>query len=262
MSITLVKRSSVRSPPIISASLVRTTSLSQRHWRAVEQGDVRRGHCRKPEIAGPDQSLRRRQRAVVGRQLVVQRAEPRVEKTVLEQLSVSRVVHVVALDRRFVRPADAAEAAGQYAISVRSVRIRCLTSVTGLFSAVCFASPTDWRRGETWHTLFSTDFSFAPIVEFSSGRPFNILAPSATRMAISRALTSGRPFVPTVRFARPASTQTVRLAFFRRTAISAATWASRTLTSRSTLRLIAQHSVRRTRQSRPDRRRLQPLQPL
>lgn len=43
-----------------------------------------------------------------------------------------------------------------------------------VFSGV-FASPTGWRKGETWQKIFS-DFTVAPIVEISSGRPFNILA--------------------------------------------------------------------------------------
>ena len=43
-----------------------------------------------------------------------------------------------------------------------------------VFSAV-FASPSEWRRGQTWHRIFS-DFILAPIFEVSSGRPFNILA--------------------------------------------------------------------------------------
>jgi hypothetical protein len=43
-----------------------------------------------------------------------------------------------------------------------------------VFSGV-FASPIGWRKGETWQRIFS-DFTLAPIVEISSGRPFNILA--------------------------------------------------------------------------------------
>jgi hypothetical protein len=43
-----------------------------------------------------------------------------------------------------------------------------------VFSGV-FASPSDWKRGETWQKIFS-DFTVAPIFEISSGRPFNILA--------------------------------------------------------------------------------------
>jgi len=43
-----------------------------------------------------------------------------------------------------------------------------------VFSGV-FTSPSDWRRGATWQKVFS-NFTFAPIVEISSGRPFNILA--------------------------------------------------------------------------------------
>jgi len=43
-----------------------------------------------------------------------------------------------------------------------------------VFSGV-FTSPSDWRRGDTWQKVFS-NFTFAPIVEISSGRPFNILA--------------------------------------------------------------------------------------
>jgi hypothetical protein len=43
-----------------------------------------------------------------------------------------------------------------------------------VFSGV-FASPNAWRKGETWQRIFS-NFTVAPIVEISSGRPFNILA--------------------------------------------------------------------------------------
>jgi hypothetical protein len=43
-----------------------------------------------------------------------------------------------------------------------------------VFSGV-FSSPESWRSGGGWRR-FMADFTFAPIVEFSSGRPFNILA--------------------------------------------------------------------------------------
>jgi hypothetical protein len=43
-----------------------------------------------------------------------------------------------------------------------------------VFSAV-FASPASWRSADGFHRLLS-DFSLAPIVEISSGRPFNILS--------------------------------------------------------------------------------------
>ena len=43
-----------------------------------------------------------------------------------------------------------------------------------VFSAV-FASPASWRSGEGFRR-FMADFSLAPIVELSSGRPFNILS--------------------------------------------------------------------------------------
>jgi len=43
-----------------------------------------------------------------------------------------------------------------------------------VFSAVA-VSPTAWRKGNTWQRIFS-DFTVAPIIEISSGRPFNILA--------------------------------------------------------------------------------------
>jgi hypothetical protein len=36
------------------------------------------------------------------------------------------------------------------------------------------ASPTSWRKGSTWQKIFS-DFTVAPIIELSSGRPFNII---------------------------------------------------------------------------------------
>jgi hypothetical protein len=35
-------------------------------------------------------------------------------------------------------------------------------------------SPTAWRTGSAWEKLFA-DFTIAPIIEASSGRPFNIL---------------------------------------------------------------------------------------
>jgi len=43
-----------------------------------------------------------------------------------------------------------------------------------VFSGV-LASPPIWRGGDGWHK-FLADFMFAPIIEISSGRPFNILS--------------------------------------------------------------------------------------
>jgi hypothetical protein len=43
-----------------------------------------------------------------------------------------------------------------------------------VFSGV-FSSPEDWKSGNTFHKILY-GFSFAPIIEVSSGRPFNILA--------------------------------------------------------------------------------------
>jgi hypothetical protein len=43
-----------------------------------------------------------------------------------------------------------------------------------VFSGV-FSSPDRWRSGSMWNRIMS-DFTFAPIVEYGSGRPFNILA--------------------------------------------------------------------------------------
>jgi hypothetical protein len=43
-----------------------------------------------------------------------------------------------------------------------------------VFSGV-FNSPEGWRSGSTWKRIMS-DFTFSPIVEYGSGRPFNILA--------------------------------------------------------------------------------------
>ena len=42
-----------------------------------------------------------------------------------------------------------------------------------VFSGV-LASPLGWRSGSTWQRIFS-DFTVAPIIELSSGRPFNII---------------------------------------------------------------------------------------
>ena len=44
-----------------------------------------------------------------------------------------------------------------------------------VFSGV-MSSPDGWRKGGGWKS-FLQDFSFAPIIEFGSGRPFNIIAP-------------------------------------------------------------------------------------
>lgn len=44
-----------------------------------------------------------------------------------------------------------------------------------VFSGV-LSSPDSWRNGGGWRA-FLQDFTFAPIVEFGSGRPFNIIAP-------------------------------------------------------------------------------------
>src|SRR4029078_12294088 len=43
-----------------------------------------------------------------------------------------------------------------------------------VFSGV-FMSPDGWRGGNMWHRFLS-DWTVAPIIEVSSGRPFNILA--------------------------------------------------------------------------------------
>ena len=43
-----------------------------------------------------------------------------------------------------------------------------------VFSGV-FMSPDDWKHGNAIHR-FMSDFTVAPILEISSGRPFNILA--------------------------------------------------------------------------------------
>ena len=42
-----------------------------------------------------------------------------------------------------------------------------------VFSGVA-SSPVEWRTGSTWQKIFA-DFSIAPILEISSGRPFNII---------------------------------------------------------------------------------------
>jgi hypothetical protein len=48
-----------------------------------------------------------------------------------------------------------------------------------VFSAV-ITSPTEWRSSGSLATRFFSDFTVAPIVEISSGRPFNILTGSDT----------------------------------------------------------------------------------
>jgi hypothetical protein len=48
-----------------------------------------------------------------------------------------------------------------------------------VFSAV-LASPSSWRNSESFAHRFLSDFTLAPIVELSSGRPFNILTGSDT----------------------------------------------------------------------------------
>jgi len=47
-----------------------------------------------------------------------------------------------------------------------------------VLSAV-FSSPIEWRSGSAWQKFFS-DFSIAPILEISSGRPFNIITNADT----------------------------------------------------------------------------------
>jgi hypothetical protein len=42
-----------------------------------------------------------------------------------------------------------------------------------VFSGV-LSSPVEWRKGNSWQRILS-DFSIAPIIEVSSGRPFNII---------------------------------------------------------------------------------------
>jgi hypothetical protein len=37
------------------------------------------------------------------------------------------------------------------------------------------ASPVSWRKGQGWWKTFLSDFTVAPIIELSSGRPFNII---------------------------------------------------------------------------------------
>ncbi len=48
-----------------------------------------------------------------------------------------------------------------------------------VFSAV-LGSPSSWRNSEGWAHRFFADFSIAPILEISSGRPFNILTGTDT----------------------------------------------------------------------------------
>jgi Carboxypeptidase regulatory-like domain/TonB dependent receptor len=48
-----------------------------------------------------------------------------------------------------------------------------------VFSGV-LTSPTDWRNSGSMLTRFFSDFTLAPIIEISSGRPFNILTGSDT----------------------------------------------------------------------------------
>ncbi len=43
-----------------------------------------------------------------------------------------------------------------------------------IFSGVV-ASPTSWRNGNSWGKKLLADFTIAPIIEISSGRPFNII---------------------------------------------------------------------------------------
>ena len=60
-----------------------------------------------------------------------------------------------------------------------------------VFSGV-FNSPDSWRSGSTWNRIMS-DFTFAPIIEYGSGRPFNIIAPSDANGDFQS--TNERPFV-------------------------------------------------------------------
>ncbi|MEP6703438.1 MAG: TonB-dependent receptor, partial [Acidobacteriota bacterium] len=60
-----------------------------------------------------------------------------------------------------------------------------------VFSGV-FSSPEAWRSGSTWRRVMS-GFSFAPIVEYGSGRPFNIIAPGDANGDFQS--TNERPFV-------------------------------------------------------------------
>lgn len=60
-----------------------------------------------------------------------------------------------------------------------------------VFSSV-MSSPDAWRSGSGWHR-FMSGFTLAPIVEFSSGRPFNIIAPGDANGDFQS--TNERPFV-------------------------------------------------------------------
>ncbi|HUR99625.1 MAG TPA: TonB-dependent receptor [Pyrinomonadaceae bacterium] len=60
-----------------------------------------------------------------------------------------------------------------------------------VFSGV-FSSPDRWRSGSMWNRIMS-DFTFAPIIEYGSGRPFNIIAPSDANGDFQS--TNERPFV-------------------------------------------------------------------
>ncbi|HEY0407422.1 MAG TPA: TonB-dependent receptor, partial [Pyrinomonadaceae bacterium] len=74
-----------------------------------------------------------------------------------------------------------------------------------VFSGV-LTSPNEWRQSSSMLTRFFSDFTLAPIVEISSGRPFNILTGSDTngdlqssndRPAVTE---SGTLFLPTTAF--------------------------------------------------------------
>lgn len=55
-----------------------------------------------------------------------------------------------------------------------------------------FSTPDNWRTGSGWQK-FMHGFTFAPIVEFGSGRPFNIIAPGDANGDFQS--TNERPFV-------------------------------------------------------------------
>ena len=67
-------------------------------------------------------------------------------KALLAEYSVLRYVHVVARDRRFVRPADAAKAAGQHELPAERASSLFDQRHRFVFSGV-FSSPDSWRTG-------------------------------------------------------------------------------------------------------------------
>ena len=135
-------------------------------------------------------SLRRHGRQLLQRQFGLPRADRQPAQTFRQPLRISGFVHLVACDRRLHRLAIPAYSSGQLLSQPSTVRRRSSTSAIASYSAV-------FTRAESWAARVSPGFfsnwTFAPIIEVASGRPFNIITGNWRQLPVV-----SQPAVPTL----------------------------------------------------------------